>query len=69
MCEFCENAPFRYGDTRESERDMFSSGSARLFYIAEFGKRFFLTTSVRNDRLKINYCPICGRKLVENVKS
>lgn len=62
-CEFCENAPTRYCDTEEFKKDITSGVNADLMYIERSVNSYYLTTGHRNDLFKINYCPLCGRKL------
>lgn len=63
MCEFCVNIPTRYGDTKESMEDLLSSNKSHLVFIKKIKNKFFLTDGFRDNCFKINYCPICGRKL------
>lgn len=57
MCECCENIPNEENKNGEPEEGIFYNAKENEYYLVIEQFRY------ERARVKINYCPWCGRKL------
>lgn len=67
-CQYCEKVHFETDDPRDRRKLIDKKSLAQSFYINgnEFlNVEYYYGYFSIKDRCEINYCPMCGRKLLE----